>query len=117
MPAGSSIRCNGRGQVEGGVRQSLGATLYEEMVIDQGGRVVKPQNSATIICRPLPDIPRTEVYFGGYLRHRRANGCEIDERKPLQSGGRSLGNALADATGIRFTATPFKPDRLWAAAA
>ena len=24
-----------------------------------------------------------------------------------------LGNVLADATGIRFTAVPFKPDRLW----
>jgi hypothetical protein len=25
----------------------------------------------------------------------------------------ALGNALADATGIRFTAVPFKPDRLY----
>jgi CO/xanthine dehydrogenase Mo-binding subunit len=25
----------------------------------------------------------------------------------------ALGNALANATGIRFTATPFKPDRLF----
>jgi len=25
----------------------------------------------------------------------------------------ALGNALTDATGIRFTAVPFKPDRLW----
>jgi putative selenate reductase molybdopterin-binding subunit len=27
--------------------------------------------------------------------------------------GEGRGNALADATGIRFTAVPFKTDRLW----
>jgi putative selenate reductase molybdopterin-binding subunit len=32
-----------RGQIEGGVAQSLGAALYEEMVIDEGGRVVNPK--------------------------------------------------------------------------
>jgi len=32
-----------RGQIEGGVAQSLGATLYEEMVIDEDGRVVNPK--------------------------------------------------------------------------
>jgi CO/xanthine dehydrogenase Mo-binding subunit len=27
----------------------------------------------------------------------------------------AMGNALADATGIRFCQTPFKPDRIFAA--
>ena len=31
-----------RGQVEGGVAQSLGAALYEEMVLDDCGRVINP---------------------------------------------------------------------------
>ena len=32
-----------RGQVEGGVAQALGAALFEEVVIDDSGRVVNPQ--------------------------------------------------------------------------
>jgi putative selenate reductase molybdopterin-binding subunit len=32
---------------------------------------------------------------------------------PYNPVAAALGNALADATGIRFKATPFKPDRLW----
>jgi CO/xanthine dehydrogenase Mo-binding subunit len=32
---------------------------------------------------------------------------------PYNPVAAALGNALADATGIRFTTVPFKPDRLW----
>ena len=32
---------------------------------------------------------------------------------PYNPVGPAMGNAIADATGIRFTATPFKPDRLF----
>jgi xanthine dehydrogenase molybdopterin-binding subunit B len=31
-----------RGQVEGGAAQALGAALYEEMLIDEAGRVINP---------------------------------------------------------------------------
>ena len=51
-----------RGQVEGGVAQSLGSTLYEEMLIDNTGRVVNP----TLRNYHIPtfaDVPRTEVMF------------------------------------------------------
>ena len=34
---------------------------------------------------------------------------------PYNPVAAALGNAIANATGIRFTATPFKPDRLWPA--
>ena len=34
--------------------------------------------------------------------------------RPVHSG-RRCGNAIANATGIRFMATPFKPDRLFPA--
>ena len=51
-----------RGQVEGGVAQSLGATLYEEMVIDDDGRVVNP-NSATIICLRSPTFRARKCFL------------------------------------------------------
>src|SRR6202048_3749371 len=101
-----------RGQIEGGVAQSLGATLYEEMVIDDGGRVVNP----TFRDYHLPsfaDIPRTEVFFADTTDTLGPMGAKSMSESPYNPVAAALGNALADATGIRFTAVPFKPDRLW----
>ena len=102
-----------RGQIEGGVAQSLGATLYEEMVIDAAGRVVNP----TFRDYHLPqfaDVPRTEVYFADTFDAVGPMGAKSMSESPYNPVAAALGNALRDATGIRFTAVPFKPDRLFA---
>ena len=103
-----------RGQIEGGVAQSLGATLYEEMVIDDNGRVINPQ----IRDYHLPsfaDIPRTEVFFADTVDSLGPMGAKSMSESPYNPVAAAIGNALADATGIRFTAVPFKPDRLFPA--
>src|SRR6202008_4489698 len=51
-----------RGQVEGGVAQSLGAALYEEMVVDDGGRIINPR-FRDYHLPSFADVPRTEVLF------------------------------------------------------
>src|SRR5258708_33252681 len=48
-----------RGQVEGGVAQSLGATLYEELLIDDSGSIVNPR-FRDYHLPSFADIPRTE---------------------------------------------------------
>ena len=101
-----------RGQVEGGVAQSLGATLYEEMVIDAGGRVTNPQ-FRDYHLPSFADIPRTEVFFADTTDTLGPMGAKSMSESPYNPVAAALGNALADATGIRFTAVPFKPDRLW----
>jgi CO/xanthine dehydrogenase Mo-binding subunit/aerobic-type carbon monoxide dehydrogenase small subunit (CoxS/CutS family) len=101
-----------RGQVEGGVAQSLGATLYEEMVIDDDGRVVNPKFRAYHLPS-FADIPRTEVFFADTVDSIGPMGAKSMSESPYNPVAAALGNALADATGIRFTAVPFKPDRLW----
>jgi CO/xanthine dehydrogenase Mo-binding subunit len=101
-----------RGQVEGGVAQSLGATLYEEMVIDEGGRVVNPK-FRDYHLPSFADIPRTEVFFADTTDTLGPMGAKSMSESPYNPVAAALGNALADATGIRFTAVPFKPDRLW----
>jgi putative selenate reductase molybdopterin-binding subunit len=101
-----------RGQVEGGVAQSLGATLYEEMVIDDGGRVVNPK-FRDYHLPSFADIPRTEVYFADTADSIGPMGAKSMSESPYNPVAAALGNALADATGIRFTAVPFKPDRLF----
>jgi putative selenate reductase molybdopterin-binding subunit len=101
-----------RGQVEGGVAQSLGATLYEEMVIDGDGRVVNPR-FRDYHLPSFADIPRTEVLFADTTDTLGPMGAKSMSESPYTPVAAALGNALADATGIRFTAVPFKPDRLW----
>jgi len=83
----------------GRVAQSLGATLYEEMVIDNDGRVVNPNSRLppAVIC----GHSRTEVLFAD-TTDTLGRWRQIDERKSLQSVAAALGNALADATGIRL---------------
>jgi putative selenate reductase molybdopterin-binding subunit len=105
-----------RGQVEGGVAQSLGATLYEEMVIDDGGRVTNP----TFRNYHLPqfgDLPRTEVLFADTSDSTGPFGAKSMSESPYNPIAAAMGNALADATGIRFCRTPFKPDRIFRALA
>ena len=103
-----------RGQVEGGVAQSLGATLYEEMVIDATGRVTNP----TFRNYHLPqfgDVPRTEVLFADTTDSTGPFGAKSMSESPYNPINAAMGNALADATGIRFCKTPFKPDRIFRA--
>jgi len=101
-----------RGQVEGGVAQSLGATLYEELVIDEGGRVINPK-FRDYHLPSFADIPRTEVYFADTSDTLGPMGAKSMSESPYNPVAAALGNALADATGIRFTSVPFKPDRLF----
>jgi CO/xanthine dehydrogenase Mo-binding subunit/aerobic-type carbon monoxide dehydrogenase small subunit (CoxS/CutS family) len=101
-----------RGQIEGGVAQSLGATLYEEMVIDDAGRVVNPK-FRDYHLPSFADIPRTEVFFADTTDTLGPMGAKSMSESPYNPVAAALGNALTDATGIRFTAVPFKPDRLW----
>lgn len=101
-----------RGQVEGGVAQSLGATLYEEMVIDEEGRVVNPR-FRDYHLPSFADIPRTEVYFAETEDSLGPYGAKSMSESPYNPVAAAIGNALADATGIRFTQTPFKPDRIF----
>jgi putative selenate reductase molybdopterin-binding subunit len=103
-----------RGQVEGGVAQSLGATLYEEMVIDDGGRVINPK-FRDYHLPSFADIPRTEVFFADTTDSIGPMGAKSMSESPYNPVAAALGNAIADATGIRFTSVPFKPDRLWPA--
>jgi CO/xanthine dehydrogenase Mo-binding subunit/aerobic-type carbon monoxide dehydrogenase small subunit (CoxS/CutS family) len=100
-----------RGQIEGGVAQSLGAALYEEMVMD-GGRVVNPK-FRDYHLPSYADVPRTDVFFADTHDRLGPMGAKSMSESPYNPVSAALGNAIAAATGIRFTQTPFKPDRLY----
>jgi CO/xanthine dehydrogenase Mo-binding subunit len=101
-----------RGQIEGGVAQALGAALYEEMVIDDGGKVTNPK-FRDYHLPSFADVPRTDVFFAETSDSVGPMGAKSMSESPYNPVAAALGNAIANATGIRFTGTPFKPDRLW----
>ena len=101
-----------RGQVEGGVAQSLGAALYEEMIVDQGGRIINPRFRDYHLPQ-FADVPRTEVLFADTYDTIGPMGAKSMSESPYNPVAAALGNAIANATGIRFTEVPFKPDRLF----
>ncbi|MFJ4778054.1 molybdopterin-dependent oxidoreductase [Streptomyces sp. NPDC088762] len=103
-----------RGQVEGGVAQALGATLFEAVRIDERGEVT----TAAFRRYRLPqyaDVPRTEVHFMETSDSTGPLGAKSMSESPFNPVAPAFTNALYDATGIRFTETPLTRDRVWLA--
>lgn len=101
-----------RGQIEGGVAQALGAALYEEVRLDAEGRVVT-RTLRNYHIPAMADVPVTEVLFADTHDTVGPLGAKSMSEAPYNPVAPALGNAIRDATGIRFTATPFAPDRIF----
>ncbi|MER5868379.1 molybdopterin-dependent oxidoreductase [Streptomyces sp. NPDC002044] len=103
-----------RGQVEGGVAQALGATLFETVRVDGRGEVT----TAAFRRYRLPqyaDVPRTEVHFMETLDAIGPLGAKSMSESPFNPVAPAFANALRDATGIRFTEMPVTRDIVWRA--
>ena len=103
-----------RGQVEGGVAQALGAVLHEALRIGDDGAVSNPAFRQYHIPT-WADLPRTEVLFADTSDAFGPMGAKSMSESPFNPVGPAMANALANATGVRFTAPPFTADRVWAA--
>ncbi|MEU9256574.1 molybdopterin-dependent oxidoreductase [Streptomyces sp. NPDC048270] len=101
-----------RGQVEGGVAQALGATLFETVRLDGRGEVT----TAAFRRYRLPqyaDVPRTEVHFMETRDAIGPLGAKSMSESPFNPVAPAFANALRDATGIRFTELPLTRDVVW----
>jgi CO/xanthine dehydrogenase Mo-binding subunit/aerobic-type carbon monoxide dehydrogenase small subunit (CoxS/CutS family) len=101
-----------RGQIEGGVALAIGATLYEELVVDANGRVINP-TFRDYHVPAFADVPFTEVYFADTRDVLGPFGAKSMSESPYNPVAAALANALRDATGVRFCATPFRADRVF----
>lgn len=102
-----------RGQIEGGVAQAIGAALYEHVDIDGAGEVT----TRTLRGYHIPafaDIPRTEVLFADTSDAIGPLGAKSMSESPFNPIAAALANAIRDATGRRFFATPLAADRIYA---
>jgi putative selenate reductase molybdopterin-binding subunit len=101
-----------RGQIDGAIAMGFGWALYEKMVYDGNGAMVNPALRDYRIPA-FADIPRSEVYFAdtydkvGPLGAKAQGECAINAVAP------AIANAVANATGVRFSDLPLTPDRIF----
>ncbi|MFE6365541.1 molybdopterin-dependent oxidoreductase [Streptomyces sp. NPDC057806] len=103
------VQC--RGQIEGAVVQGVSTALWEELLTGPEGHSTTPDLRSYLIAHH-GDLPATEIHF--------AHPDGIPAAKPMSElpfnpVAAALANALRDATGIRYTALPLRPDTVWAA--
>jgi CO/xanthine dehydrogenase Mo-binding subunit/aerobic-type carbon monoxide dehydrogenase small subunit (CoxS/CutS family) len=101
-----------RGQVEGGIAMAIGAALFESVDVDATGHVVNRRFREYHIPT-FADIPPTQVHFADTFDRLGPAGAKSMSESPFNTIAAAIGNAIRDATGVRFQQTPFKADRLY----
>ena len=101
-----------RGVVAGGVVMGIGAALFEEVIIDEEGRLKNPHYGKYHIPK-LEDAPKKQtIEFVETPGEIGPFGTRGIGEHPLLGVAPSIVNAIADATGIEFSRIPVTPRRL-----
>ncbi|WP_064255878.1 molybdopterin-dependent oxidoreductase [Rhodococcus sp. D-6] len=101
-----------RGQIEGGTAQALGASMYEEIITDDAGRVTTDVLRNYHIPQ-FADVPRTEVYFADTYDELGPMGAKSMSEAPFNPVAPALANAVRNAIGVRPHELPLSRDRIW----
>lgn len=98
------------GQIEGGVAQAIGFTLFEN-VVWKNGRMANNQMTNYIIPTPA-DIPPIRVYFEENPYAYGPGGAKGIGELPMDGAAPAILNAIENATGVSFNQVPLMPERL-----
>ena len=99
------------GQIQGGAVQGIGWALNEEYFYDESGRMV---NSSFLDYR-MPtalDVPNIDTILVEVPNPRHPYGVRGVGEVPIVPPLAAIANAIADATGHRFTDLPMSPRRV-----
>lgn len=96
------------GQIEGGVAQAIGMTLYER-VVWQDGRMANGQMT-NYIMPTAADIPPIRVYFAENPYAFGPAGAKGIGELPMDGPAPAILNALEQATGMSFNHIPLLPE-------
>jgi CO/xanthine dehydrogenase Mo-binding subunit len=109
--AGRILNPNGaEGQIEGGVVMSLGYTLMEQLLLDEG-MVVNPSFADYKIVTSL-EVPEIEVEFVGTPDPAGPFGAKgLGEHGCIPTAA-AIANAIYDAVGARLYELPATPDKI-----
>jgi CO/xanthine dehydrogenase Mo-binding subunit len=98
------------GQIEGGVAQAIGFTLFEN-VVWKDGRMANNQMTNYIIPTPA-DIPPIRVYFEENPYAYGPGGAKGIGELPMDGAAPAILNAIENATGVSFSRVPLMPEML-----
>jgi len=99
------------GQVEGSIMFTLGQALYEEMILDENGKMINPSlhDYRVPTAMELPEIDSTIV---DSYDPTAPFGVKESGEGPVQPTIPAITNAIYDAIGIRFTELPITPEKV-----
>jgi CO/xanthine dehydrogenase Mo-binding subunit len=100
------------GQVEGGVVQGIGWTLYEQ-VVWKDGRMAN-NNFTNYVIPTAVDVPPLKVVFAEAPWQYGPHGAKGIGELPMDGPAPAILNAIADAVGTPCSHVPFMPERLMA---
>jgi CO/xanthine dehydrogenase Mo-binding subunit len=98
------------GQIEGGVAQAIGFTLFEN-VVWKDGRMANNQMTNYIIPTPA-DIPPIRVYFEEHPYTYGPGGAKGIGELPMDGAAPAILNAIENATGMSFNQVPLMPEMM-----
>ncbi|HKS09223.1 MAG TPA: xanthine dehydrogenase family protein molybdopterin-binding subunit [Pyrinomonadaceae bacterium] len=98
------------GQIEGGVAQAIGFTLFEN-VVWKDGRMANNQMTNYIIPTPA-DIPPIRVFFEENPYAYGPGGAKGIGELPMDGAAPAILNAIENATGVSFNRIPLLPEVL-----
>jgi CO/xanthine dehydrogenase Mo-binding subunit len=96
------------GQIEGGVAQAIGYTLYEN-VVWQNGRMQNGQMT-NYIMPTAADLPPIRVFFAENPYAFGPGGAKGIGELPMDGPGPAILNAIEHATGTQFNRIPLMPE-------
>ncbi len=99
-------------QVEGGVSQTLGLTLSEELVTDRASGVTLNGSFLEHKCPTIGQYPEIETIFVETEDPVAPFGAKALGEPPSVPVAAAVINAVYDAVGVRFTEIPLTPDKV-----
>jgi CO/xanthine dehydrogenase Mo-binding subunit len=98
------------GQIEGGVGQAIGFTLFENVVWEKG-RMINNQMTNYIIPTAA-DIPPIRVYFEENPYAYGPSGAKGIGELPMDGAAPAILSAIENATGVSFNQVPLMPEAM-----
>jgi putative selenate reductase molybdopterin-binding subunit len=100
------------GQIEGGMAQSLGYAVSEEMVADEKGQLREKDFVDYHIFR-ADEMPELTTIFVETYEPSHPFGAKAVAEIPLDGVAPAVGNAILDACGVSLKKIPALPESIW----
>ena len=104
---------NAEGQVLGGMAMSIGAALYEKLMIDPDSGRIYNNNMLDYKVPTIMDIPDLGAAFVETNEPTHPYGSKSLGEPPLLSPAPAIRNAVLDATGVAVNELPLNPKTLY----